>query len=526
MAVQANAASIAKSEFLANMSHEIRTPMNGVIGMLDLLLDSGLGERQRHYAQSARLSCRNLLAVINDILDLSKVEAGKMELEEVGFDLRTVLFELEELLTLRAQEKKLDLRFDIDPAVPELLVGDPVRLKQVLFNLVGNALKFTETGGVTVLADSLSMSGNEVLLRFSVRDTGIGIPARQRESIFQNFTQVDASITRKYGGTGLGLAICKRLVTLLGGEIGLSSEEGRGSEFSFTARFRVQTGERKAAAPALAFALPKQLDFRRARVLLVEDNLINRDVAGAILEKWGFCVEVAVNGAEAIETLRRKHFDLVLMDIQMPVLDGLEATAILRDPASCVLDPAVPVVAMTAHAMPEDRRRCLEAGMDDYVPKPIDPEQLLPVLARVLRVDLERGDGSGSPPDGADAGQPPVFDEAAFLGRVLGNREVAVRMALGFLADSAACLARLRDALAAGDTSATARELHLFKGSSGTIGGTALAGKLGELELAVCRDGLAGLAGLDDCFPALVQEYEVLRDALTSWVKENSKQQH
>jgi signal transduction histidine kinase/DNA-binding response OmpR family regulator len=528
---QAEAANVAKSEFLANMSHELRTPMNGVIGMTGLLLDTELGAEQRRYAETIRSSGEALLVVLNDILDFSKVEAGKLELEMLDFNLRDLLDDFAAPLALRACGKDVEFICAAAPDVPTKLRGDPGRLRQILNNLAGNAVKFTERGEVSVRASLVSQSQAEIVLRFAVRDTGIGISAEQQARLFQKFSQVDASTTRRYGGTGLGLAISKKLAELMGGEIGVISQAGQGSEFWFTVRLGrsaeppcmagppadlrgmhilvvddnatnrevlltqlASWGVRAEAAAdgpaalqtlnraldagdpfraaildmqmpgmdgaALARAIKacaalrwidlllltsldrpcsvqgpasteacepswKQLGFaacltkpvrqadlftclsavlaqtdvtqsrvthtqlpvvRRsgARILVAEDNIVNQQVALGILRKLGLQADAVANGVEAVQALETLPYDLVLMDMQMPEMDGLQATRVIRAPHSAVRDHEIPVIAMTAGVMPGDRQRCLDVGMNGYITKPVSPRELADALNRWL----------------------------------------------------------------------------------------------------------------------------------------------
>jgi PAS domain S-box-containing protein len=481
----AEEASLAKGQFLANMSHEIRTPMNGVIGMAYLALKTDLDARQRDYLEKIRFAGEHLLGIIDDILDFSKIEAGMLELETVAFTLDHVIETVTTLVAPKAASKDLALLFELDPALPPALQGDPLRIGQILINYANNAVKFCAAGSVTVRVKLVTEDANECVLRFEVSDTGIGLSPEEAGKLFQSFQQADTSTTREFGGTGLGLAICKQLAQLMQGAVGVESEPGCGSTFWFTARVG------KLAAPATTPLLPAHaatvtpdVALRGARILLVEDNPFNQQIAMEMLEQAGCTVCVAHNGLEAIDLLAKTEFDCVLMDVQMPVMDGLQAARLIR------LDPrlaALPVLAMTANATSADRDSALQAGMNDFITKPVQPALLFQAVARALParpVEQPRAPAAPTPAPLRPimAGNPDVID-LTILAKLLSYDPDKVRkFAFKFLQTTQDGFEDMERALAAGNVGRVRDLGHRIKSAARTVGALGMAALCEQLE--------------------------------------------
>jgi PAS domain S-box-containing protein len=521
----AEAASRAKSQFLANMSHEIRTPMNGVLGIAELLLQSPLGEKERHWAKSIHRSGSVLLAIINDILDFSKIEAGKLRLEEIPFEVRRTIQEAVEVAIPQAQKKQLKLSWHITADTPAYLLGDPTRLRQIIVNLVGNAVKFTEQGIIEVAVSLESQQGELFGLSVTVRDTGIGISPEAQEHIFDAFSQADGSTTRKYGGTGLGLAIVKQLVALMGGHIDLRSAPGAGSTFKFNAYFkRCDSVQRSLSSSAEESGIDTETFVHptrgpeQVRILLVEDNPVNREVACGMLETFHYRIDTAENGREALAAVERAEYSLIFMDCQMPEMDGFTATRLIREREAKSAQEShvnvdrsvshVPIVALTAHAMEGDRELCLAGGMDDYLTKPFTLSQLEEVLARwVPKKRFSQVEGAGVSPSAPlrgngkqtleipqqkeaqkdQNGESTIIDQAALAAiRALqrpGQPDIVARVLTQYVDTSPELVNRIRRAVWSKDGVELRAAAHRLKSSSAQVGATALASDCRELEM-------------------------------------------
>ncbi|MFZ4440820.1 MAG: response regulator, partial [Syntrophales bacterium] len=506
---EADSAAKAKADFLANMSHEIRTPMNAIIGFSNLALKTNMDRKQRDYIQKIQQSGKHLLGIINDILDFSKIEAGKLSVEHTEFELEKVLENVSNLVSEKTSSKGLELLFNVEEGTPNYLVGDPLRLGQILVNYSNNAVKFTDQGEVVVSVKVVEETEKDGLFRFAVRDTGIGLTDEQMGKLFQSFQQADTSTSRKYGGTGLGLAISKKLAVLMGGDVGVESEYGKGSTFWFTARLGKGIAKaRQEGEDQKAILLMENLStIKGSSILLVEDNEFNQQIACELLADAGFKVDVAEHGQKAIEMVAKHAYDIVLMDMQMPVMDGTTATRELRKDERF---KDLPILAMTANVMEADIEKCREAGMWDHIGKPIDPDELFGKLLKWVKPCKieEVSETAGTPPVETKKEDPtpakkeglpeiPGLDSSLGLKRVMGKKAFYLDMLKKYIENQGQAPEQIRESLDADDYGTAERQAHTAKGVSGNIGATELQGMAALVEKAInngdSREAIEGL---------------------------------
>jgi len=525
----AESANRVKSEFLANISHETRTPMNAIIGMIDLVLTTELDEKQRDFLDTAKAATDSLMDLINNILDFSKIESGQTKLQEKNFDLHALLRAVMKSVEIRTREKKLGTELSIDSDVPAIIKADPNGLCQILSNLLGNAIKFTEKGKVAIVAirnsepETENEKDSEIQIHFAVSDTGIGIPPDRIEQIFDRFTQADSSSTRCFGGTGLGTTISKQLAEMMGGRIWVESTEGQGSTFHFT--IKAKPGE--TPAQSIAPVSPQRdggKPGKTLRILLAEDNPLNRKLTVTVLNARGHDVVVADDGRAAVETFEQGHFDLILMDIQMPQMDGFEATRVIRK-KEAETGTHIPIVAMTAHVMEGDREQCLASGMDDYVPKPIQRDELLAVIERFFTPSAESEKKSSAPEASGEVSDEAsgevseeVFRKTSLLEIAGGNTGLVKKLIKIYLSNLPNLMSQIEEGIAVGDGKVVGFGAHSLKGMSYNLSAGLVARAALELEK-MGKDG--DLSQAEKTYAVLKKEVERLKTAVTSLMKEN-----